>query len=113
MRKLNTSDVFALARVVRASGIRDELRPLIKRAAESDAPVEDVGIDGLLTVMETLAEHKAERAIYEVLAGPFEMSADDVAAMPLDILALQLKTLAEENQLKRFFGYVSGILGKN
>ena len=47
MRKLNTSDVFAMARGVRASGMREELRGLIKQAAETEAKVEDDGIDGV------------------------------------------------------------------
>lgn len=113
MRKLNTSDVFSMARIVRASGVRNELRPLIKAAAESDRPVEDVGIDGFLCILEALAERKAESAIYEVLSGPLEMTADEVAKLPLDQLVEQLKALVAENNLKYFFDCVSRILGKN
>lgn len=113
MRKLNTSDVFAMARVVRASGMREELRGLIKQAAETDAKVEDVGIDGFLTILEALAEKKAEAAIYEVLAGPFQTTAQEVASMQLDELMENLKRLVEENDLTRFFTWLSGILGKN
>lgn len=113
MRKLNTSDVFAMARVVRASGMREELRGLIKRAAESGAKVEDVGIDGFLTILEALAEKKAESAIYEVLSGPFEVTVQEVSVMQLDELTEKLTQLAEGNDLKRFFKWLSGILGKN
>lgn len=113
MRKLNTSDVFAMARVVRASGMREELRALIKRAAESGAKVEDVGIDGFLTILEALAEKKAESAIYEALSGPFEVTAQEVSVMQLDELTEKLTQLAEENDLNRFFKWLSGILGKN
>lgn len=113
MRKLNTSDVFAMARIIRASGVRGELRPLIKQAVESESTLEDIGIDGILMIFEALAERKAENAIYEALAGPLEVSAGEVADIPLLDMVERLKTLAEENDLKRFFGYVSGILGKN
>lgn len=113
MRKLNTSDVFAMARVVRTSGMREELRGLIKQAAETDAKMEDVGIDGFLTILEALADKKAEAAIYEVLAGPFEATSQEVASMQLDVLMENLKRLVEENDLKRFFKWLSGILGKN
>lgn len=113
MRKINTSDVFALARVVRASGMREELRVLIKQAAETESKLEDVGIDGFLTILEALAEKKAEAAIYEVLSGPFEATAQEVAAMELDELMEKLHCLVQENDLKRFFKWLSGILGKN
>lgn len=122
MRKLNTSDVFAAARVIRASGMRDHLLPVIRQAAEDVNGAEDqrakeeilsrIGINGFLTVLEAMAERKSEAAIYEVLAGPMECSAEDVEKMPLDDLLPKLRQIAEENRLKDFFGYVSGILGK-
>ena len=122
MRKLNTADVFAVARVIRASGMRDQLLPIIQKAAEETKAAEDkkamdailsrIGINGFLTVLEALAEQKSEAAIYEVLAGPMECSAEDVEKMPLEDLLPMLRQLAEENRLKDFFGYVSGILGK-
>ena len=113
MRKLNTADVFAAARVIRASGMKSELQALVKRAAESDSPVEDVGIEGFLTIMEALAERKSEQAIYELMSGPLEMEPQAVAALPLDDLATMLQEMAKEMDLKSFFGYVSGMIGKN
>lgn len=122
MRKLNTADVFAVARVIRASGMRDQLLPIIQKAAEETKAAEDkkamdavlsrIGINGFLTVLEALAEQKSEAAIYEVLAGPMECSSEDVEKMPLEDLLPMLRQIAEENRLKDFFGYVSGILGK-
>ena len=122
MRKLNTADVFAVARFIRASGMRDKLLPIIQRAAEEanasedqedrDAVLSRIGINGFLTVLEAMAERKSEAAIYEVLAGPMECSAEEVEKMPLEDLLPMLRQIAEENRLKDFFGYVSGILGK-
>lgn len=112
MRKLNTRDVFAAARIIRASGVRAELIALIQRAAESKTPAQEVGIDGFLLIMEGLAERKAESAIYEALAGPMECTAEEVGSMDLDVLWDKLTYLAEDGGLKRFFTYVSGILGK-
>lgn len=112
MRKLNTSDIFAALRVIRAANLREELKPLLKRAAEGSASLEDVGIDGIISAMEMMAEKKAERAVYEVLAGPLEISADEVAALDILDFAQRVEQIAKENDLKAFFGYVSGILGK-
>lgn len=113
MRKLNTSDVFSALRFIRAANLREEVKPLLKAAASGEASVEDVGIDGILTLIEALSEKRAEEALYSVLAGPLEVEAREVAAMELTDLADNLKAIAEENDLKTFFGYVSGILGKN
>lgn len=112
MRKLNTADIFAMARIVRASGVREDLREVIRRVAENGMEATSVGIEGFLVILEAAAEKKAENAIYEALAGPLEIPAADIAAMELDVLLKNLKQLAEENDLKNFFGLVSRILGK-
>lgn len=113
MRRLNTADVFAALRLIRATNLREEIKPLLKAAASEQVSVEDVGIDGVLTLIEAFSERQAEEALYNVLAGPFEVEPEEVAAMDLGELAEKLGTLAKENDLRSFFGYVSGILGKN
>lgn len=113
MRKLKTTDVFAALRAIKAVGLRDELKPLLARAAAGGVSVEDVGIDGFLSLLEMLSEKKAENALYEVLAGPFEATPEAVGSMDLDEMFAGLCQIARENNLKDFFGYVSGLLGKN
>lgn len=113
MRKLNTSDVFAFARIVKASGMREELKKILKDvAASEDQNLEDVGIDTILALLEALSEKQSETAIYKMLAGPFENTAEEVEKMELPELFENLRTLSEENDLKTFFNYVSGIVGK-
>ena len=113
MRKLNTSDVFAFARIVKASGMREELKKILKDvAASEDQNLEDVGIDTILALLEALSEKQSETAIYKMLAGPFEKAAEEVEKMELPELFENLRTLSEENDLKILFNYVSGIVGK-
>ena len=113
MRKLNTSDVFAFARIVKASGMREELKKILKDvAASEEKDLEDVGMDTILAILEALSEKQSEAAIYKLLAGPFETTAEEVETMELPELAENLRTLSEENDLKAFFNYVSGIAGK-
>ena len=113
MRSLITSDVFAAVRIIRASGMREELKQLIRRALESDSPAESVGIEVFLVIAEAMAEKKSEDAIYEFLAGPFEITPGEVAALPVDKLLEKLTELLKGCNLKSFFKSVSGILGKN
>lgn len=112
MRKLNTADVFAMARIIRASGVREELREMIHRVADQGLSMESVGIEGVLVIVEAVAEKKAEHAMYEALSGPFEVAAEEIAAMELDALIDSLEQLHQENDLQRFFGFVSRILGR-
>jgi len=113
MRKLNFSDLFATARVVRASGMRPELKKIIKDfSVKGSFDIEDIGMDGLLTVLECLAERNAEEAIYIALSGPFEMTPDEVSSLSADELFDRFKQLSEDNDIKGFFTSLSGILGK-
>lgn len=112
MRKLRTGDLFSFARVIKASGIREDLINYLQKITK-DADVERVGINTIMILIEALADKKAERAVYEGLAPVFEMEVDEVENMPPSELISMLKQMAEENDLPSFFGSVFGTLGSN
>ena len=111
MRMLNTADVFAFCRVVKATGARETLKQVAARAADKK-DLAAVGLDGFLAILEAAVEPKTEELVYRCLAGPLECTAQEVAEMPLTDLAQMLGRLAEENDLRGFFGFVSGIMDK-
>lgn len=115
MRKLITADVFALARVIKASGMREQLTTFVKGLAAKDEPLdtETVGYEGFLVMIEALAERKAEAAIYELIGSVAEMPPDEVKTLPPAEFFDLIKQIGEENDIKSFFAYVSGILGKS
>ena len=115
MRKIITADVFAFARVIKASGMREQLTAFIRKLAAQDKEldVEAVGYEGLLVMIEALAERKAESALYEALGSIAEMKPSDIQNLPPAEFFKLFKDISEENDLKAFFGYVSGILGKS
>ena len=115
MRKLITADVFALARVIKASGMREQLSAFVRTLSEKDEKpdVESVGYEAFLVMIEALAERKAENALYDALAAILEVTPDEVKTMPPADFFKVFLVISEENDLKAFFVYVSGILGKN
>lgn len=112
MRSLRTADLFSFARVIKASGIREELVEYLRKIND-ESDTERIGINTILMIIEALAEKKAEKAIYEALGPVFEMDPEAVEAMPPAELIEKLKQLAEENDLVNFMGSVFGTLGKN
>lgn len=113
MRKLKTPDVFSAVRIITKSGLRERLIPLLKRISESgDLDVANVGIDGILTVLEVVSEESCEKAVYKWLAGPFEMEPDDVAGLELTEMAEKLTQLKEENDLQYFFTVLYKLISK-
>lgn len=112
MRKLQTSDIFNTLRLIKKANLREEIKPILKMAGSGEMKVEDVGIEGILGFIEILTEKKSEHAIYEILAGPFEMDPKDIEQMDLITLAENLETLAQENDLRRFFTLLAGLNSK-
>lgn len=125
MRKINTSDIFKTMRLLKTAGVKEELLPMIKNYADqlrrasqnaenadtdNTALVESVGIFAILSVMEVLATANCESSVYEILAGIFGNTADEVANMDLDELALNLEIMAAENDLKKFFTTVFNLI---
>lgn len=114
MRKLKTSDIFAFARVIRASGIRSDLTAFVQRISnDKNVDRERIGIDTILMVVEALVDKKAEAAIYEALAPVMEMTPAALEDMPPAEMFKALKQLAAENDLESFFGSALGTLGRS
>lgn len=115
MRKLITADVFAFARVIKASGMREQLTAYVRKLAAQDKAldVETVGYEGMLVIIESLAERKAENTLYEALASIAEMTPDEIRNLPPAEFFRLFKEISEDNNLEAFFGYVSDILGKS
>ena len=112
MRKLQTKDLFNFARAISKANLKEEIKPILKLAAEGNMSVEDIGIEGFLTVMEILTAKKSEWLIYEVLASPLEISPEEIEAMELDKLITMFGEFSKENDLKNFFILLSNMIIK-
>ena len=112
MRKLKSTDVFEGLRLIKRSGLKESLVPIIAKLARDKDNPEEVGIVGILTMIEVFSDAKCEHIIYEWLSGPFERSPEEIRDMDLDELTLNLQSLAEENDLRNFFTVLSGLLSR-
>lgn len=102
MRKLETSDVFAACRLMKQLGLKEKFRAI---AEESDT-AKDVfakGYDLLWDLFDTATEQQSEAEIYAFLAGPLEMTPEEVRHLHLDKLLESLQQMAVENNLVGFF----------
>lgn len=102
MRKLETSDVFSFCRCMKKLGLKDHFRTI---AQEVNTPEEiwARGYELIWGLFDIATEKEGENALSEFLAGPFEMTAEEVAHLHIDKLFENLKQLAEENNLLTFF----------
>ena len=102
MRKLKTSDIPSFCRCLKKLGFKDKIQAVAKEA-ENAKDVWDRGFDLIWGIFDLATEAEGEYALYEFLAGPFEMKPKEVADLDFVILFDNLKQLAEENNLLVFF----------
>jgi hypothetical protein len=107
MRKLRTADALVFCRCVKRLGLKEQLRNIAMNA-DTAKDVWNQGFDIIWTMFDMATEKDGEAAIYEFLAGPFEMTTAQVANLDLDVLMANLKQLAEENNLSGFFKTAAG-----
>ncbi len=102
MRKLKTSDLFALARCISQIGIKDELKKVGMEASN----VNDIASNGfeiIYTLFEKVCEKKSEKPIYEFVATLLECKWEEVRDMnPLELIE-KLKDVANITEWKAFF----------
>lgn len=106
MRKLKTSDIPVLCRCVKRLGLKDE----IKKIAEESNNMQDAfgkGFDMLWNLFDIATEKEGEVYLYEFLSGPFEMTADEVRDLDMDVLIENIKQLIRENNLSAFFKFAA------
>ena len=102
MRKLKTSDIASLCRSVKKLGLKEQFKT-IAQEANSGQDVWNRGFDRIWGLFDVATEKNGEMAIYEFLAGPFEMKPTEVRDLDLDVLIPNLQQLAAENNLAVFF----------
>lgn len=120
MRKLKTMDVFAAARIVKAAGIKEEVKRIALEYTEKKEITENyqrqVGAELVLSIIDGLSEKKAENMMYEFLAGPFEMKCEEIANLELQEL---FEKIAELGKLESpegwavFFKSLGGLIRQN
>lgn len=128
MRKINTKDTVALARVINQTGLKDELIKFqeagyrtnqeAKKITDDDErakflahKTEITGLDFALTLFTTATSNpKTEMALYEIIAGILDVkddgskyTADDIGNMEIETLFENVKMILAENNVVDFF----------
>ena len=106
MRKLKTSDIPVLCRCLKRMGAKDKFKE-IAMTSDTLKDVASRGFDLVWDLFDLATEKEGEVYIYEFLAGPFEMTTEEVRDLDLDVLFENLKQLVRENNLVAFFKFAA------
>lgn len=111
MRKLNTADIFALIRLAKQAGIKEDLQREFRKLINGEKSI--VGTDDLnsqegmelvFAVISAFGTKGAEQAFYEFLSGPFEMNPDDIGNLPPDQTLKMIQEIGSLKDWTVFFG---------
>lgn len=103
MRKINTADTFAAMRVIKAAGVKDEIKKIAldiedkrkKKIKFTSEMQKQMGAELFFSIIDGLAEKKAELLMYDLLAGPLEMDPKDIAELPIQDLFEKIAELSK------------------
>lgn len=99
MKKLTGKHVFAMAKIIKAANLKEEIGEIIAKS-QGEQNTEKIGIEGMMAVITACGNDKVEQRVYELLDDVFEAKTAD---MSLEAIALNFKQLAQENNLMSFF----------
>ena len=100
MKKLTGKHLFSMAKIIRASNVKEELGELIAKNQTGELSTERLGIEAFMVVINACGDDRVEQRIYDLLDDIFEAKTAD---MSLEALAKNFAQLAKENNLANFF----------
>lgn len=100
MRQLKSTDLFAGLRVVKAIGVKEEMKEFARALADGVVTAKtqrEMGVELMLGILANCGNKDAETAFFEFLSAPMEV--------PVDVLRdMDLMEFAEK--IKEFVGYI-------
>ena len=115
MRKLNTPDLFNALRLANSLGLKDLVQNFYEQTKKMTADNQDeVGMEILAMLLEAVAKDKTvENNLYTFLAGPLEMTPNDVMKMSPNELIDSIKAIIDnedEESWKSFLNSLASLM---
>lgn len=123
MRKLNTSDVFKMARIIKKAKVAEAIEqiftssrenPIIikeddseevksEKKREIERKKEAAGFRTIMTIFESCSTEELENMLYQFLGGITEKNPEDVSKQSLEATINDIKQIVKENNIADFF----------
>ncbi|HBA50088.1 MAG TPA: hypothetical protein DCZ91_20310 [Lachnospiraceae bacterium] len=112
MRKLNTGDVFKMARLLKNANMVGSVKNAFEKGKEEGADEMKVGIDFVCDVLCACSEEKTETQLYDLLSGICEKKPEEIRSQSLETTVQDIQRIFEENNVLNFFRSASRLSGK-
>ena len=121
MRKINTGDVFKMARLLKNANVMDAVKDAYKASKKEDGAKEahkegpdkgGIWVDAAMKVLASCTSQQAEEQFYDLMAGICENKPEDIRDRPLDGLLEDIRRICEENNVANFLRSASDFAEK-
>lgn len=121
MRKINTGDVFKMARLLKDANVMGAVKDAYKATKKKDAAggsnKEDadkgsIWVDAAMKMLASCTSQQAEEQFYDLMAGICENKPEDIRNRPLDGLMGDIRRICEENNVANFLRSASDFAEK-
>lgn len=112
MRKINTEDVFKMARLLKHGNIIQSIKDAYADGKKEDADPEQVGISAFMDILCACSDAKVEGQFYELLGGICEKSAEDIKNQSLESTIEDVKRILKENNISNFLKSAANVSSK-
>lgn len=107
MRKINTGDIFKLARIVTETKMTETIKEAYLQGKKEGADAEEIGINTAMELMISCSGRKTEDMFYSLLGGICEKEPCDIETQPFDETVNDIKQIVKENDIMNFFTQAS------
>ena len=98
--------MFEVVRFIDKLGIKDD----IFQAQKGEEDLERIGFDVIMQIIEKATTSQAEKELYSVLSGPFEMKAKDIEVMDITEFVNAITTCFNLSTLVNFMQRVGPLV---
>lgn len=121
MRKINTGDVFKMARLLKNANVMDAVKDAYKASKKEDGAKEahkegpdkgGIWVDAAMKVLASCTSQQAEEQFYDLMAGICENKPEDIRDRPLDGLMEDIRRICQENNVANFLRSASDFAEK-
>lgn len=102
MRKINTADVFKMARLMKNAKLTESIKKAYADGKKEGVNTEEIGMNAIMDIIGSCCDAGTEKDFYELLAGISEKTKDEVADQSLETTIADIKKICEENNIVNF-----------
>jgi hypothetical protein len=105
VRKLNTGDLFKMAKIIKYAKINEEIESILTEAkdTENEESKKELGVKLFGAIITGCGNENVDAKFYDLIAGITDKTVKDIENMELETLFNICKEIVKTNDIARFF----------